>query len=86
MSRRRRGGTEVVNDGEPQSVNPVMLRQEPAGNGSNVSSTSLPMETTSQLPPSVLSESIVNAIAEAVKRSLRESGLVARQSVPNPQI
>lgn len=74
---------------EPAASHPATLNQVPASSGSNGASTSS-VPNTSTLPTARVTEDtlqgVAEAIADAVKKSLRDSGLVSPQSLAEPQI
>ena len=85
VSKRRYGAAETA--ANPQ--HPATLRQVPANTGQKIASTSSAGGTANQQQASVPEgalQGIADAIAEAVKKSLRDTGLVLPQPVNQPHI
>ena len=84
-SKRRRGAAETAEN----TQHPATLRQVPANTGQKIASTSSAGGTANQqrarVPDGGL-QGIADAIAEAVKKSLRYTGLVLPQPVNQPHI
>ena len=85
VSKRRRDAAETAEN----TQHPATLRQVPANTGQEISSTSSAGGTANQqqasVPEGVL-QGITDAIADAVKKSLRDTGLVLPQPVNQPHI
>ena len=85
VSKRRRGAAETAEN----TQHPATLRQVPANTGQEIASTSSAGGTANQQPASVPEgtlQGIADAIAKAVKKSLRDTGLVLPHPVNQPQI
>ena len=85
VSKRRRGAAETAEI----TQHPATLRQVPTTSGQEITSTSSAGGTANQHQASVPEgalQGIADAIAEAVKKSLRDTGLVLPQPVNQPHI
>ena len=85
VSKRRCEAAETAEN----TQHPATLRQVPANTGQEIASTSSAGGTANQQQASVPEgalQGIADAIAEAVKKSLRDTGLVLPQPVNQPHI